>query len=130
MVQNTDRSCRLISAQLHEKLLNPALLPPLLQAIRSAVFPDFALGPPRVPPTSDEVVEIKRECARAIVDAIPEPIRTYYFVTKNKDVMQKHVEDRLEPFSDAYINKSLIVSALELIVVRLFPELGESVSDV
>jgi len=127
-VQVTDCSCRLMSAQVHEKLLNPALLPPLLQAIRSAVFPDNAMAPPRVPPTSDEIIETKRGCARAIVEAIPDMVRTRYFGTRDTELMKKDVEDTLELFCDGYINKHLIVAALDLVVVRLFPELAIPVS--
>ncbi|KAK4541381.1 hypothetical protein LTR36_007982 [Oleoguttula mirabilis] len=118
----------LLSTQIHDRLLNPALLPPILQAIRSAVFPDNAIAPPRVPPTSDEITEIKRECARAIVEAVPEPARTYYFATNNREVMEKDIEGKLELFGDAYIDKHLVVAALELVVVRLFPELGYPLS--
>ncbi|KAK6388345.1 hypothetical protein LTR65_008023 [Meristemomyces frigidus] len=119
---------QLLSTQIHDRLLNPALLPPILQAIRSAVFPDNAIAPPRVPPTSDEITEIKRECARAIVEAVPEPARTYYFATNNREVMEKDIEGKLELFGDAYIDKHLVVAALELVVVRLFPELGYPLS--
>ena len=124
----TDCSCRLLSAQVHEKLLDPALLPPMLQAIRGAIFPDNVLAAPRVQPTSEEIIEIKRECARAIVGAIPESVRTFYFATQEVAVMEKDIEDKLELFEDAYINKHLIVAAVELIVVRLFPELATPMS--
>lgn len=105
-------------------MLNPALLPPILQATRSAVFPDNALAPPRVPPTSEEAIEIRHECARAIVQALGEPVRTYYFSTMDHGTMERDVEDKLKLFGDAYINRHLVVAALELIVVRLFPELA------
>merc|ERR1711974_222344 len=52
---------RLLSHTIHARVLNPALLPPALQAIRRAIFPDDALGPARVPPSDDEVVAIRRE---------------------------------------------------------------------
>ena len=124
----TDNSCRLMSAEVHEKVLNPALLPSVLQAIQGAVFPDNVLAPPRVQPTSDESNEIKHECARAIIGAIPEPIRTIYFATKDVAVMESDVEDKLELYEDAYLNKHLIVAAVELIIVRAFPELATPVS--
>lgn len=43
--------------------------------------------------------------------------------------MQENVERTLDLFSDPYINKHLIVSAVELFVVRLFPELGDGVAE-
>ncbi|KAF2773103.1 hypothetical protein EJ03DRAFT_387375 [Teratosphaeria nubilosa] len=116
---------RLMSAQLQKRLLSPALLPPLLQAIRSAVFPDNAFGPARIPPTSDEAKEIKRKCTCAIVEVIPEAVKRPYFATKDEDEIKKDVERTLDLFADAYINKHLLAAALELIIVRLFPELAE-----
>ena len=117
--------CRWMSAQVHERLLNAALLPPLLQAIRSATFPDNALASPRVPPTSEQVTEIKRECARAIVEAVPDGVRTLFFATKDKQLMERDVEETLALFGDQYLNKHLVVGILELFIVRLFPELAE-----
>jgi len=120
-----DCLCRLMSAHVREKLLNPAHLPPLLQAIRSAAMPQNVLAPPRIPPTSDEIAEIKRECARAIMEMVPQAIRELYFASKDTLAIQSDIERRLDLFGDAYINKHLIVAALELITVRLFPELGQ-----
>ncbi|KAI7341314.1 hypothetical protein KC315_g202 [Hortaea werneckii] len=116
---------RLMCAQVHDQLLNPALLPTVLRAIRTAVFPDNAMAPARVPPTSEETLQIKRECARVIVEAVPDAVRTRYFATKDKETMRRDVEDRLDLFADPYVNKHLLVAALDLIVVRLFPELAD-----
>ncbi|KAI6904904.1 hypothetical protein KC355_g19067 [Hortaea werneckii] len=110
---------------IHAQLLNPALLPTVLRAIRTAVFPDNAMAPARVPPTSEETLQIKRECARVIVEAVPDAVRTRYFATKDKETMRRDVEDRLDLFADPYVNKHLLVAALDLIVVRLFPELAD-----
>ena len=79
----------------------------------------------RQTPTSAEVVEIKRDCARAIIDSIPKLVRDRYFASKDQDLMRQDVEKTLELFADSYINKHLIVSVVELLVVRLFPELDE-----
>ena len=125
----TDSLCRLIASEISRKLLHPALLPTALLAIRSALFPDNALAPMRQPPTAAEVVEIKRECATTIVETIPAPIRSRYFATKDRDEMRQDVESMLELFQDPFINKNLIISAVELIVVRLFPELGDDYAD-
>ncbi|KXL49798.1 hypothetical protein M433DRAFT_74706 [Acidomyces richmondensis BFW] len=116
---------RLMSAHIREKLLNPAVLPSLLHAIRSAAMPGNVLAPSRIPPTSDEIAEIKRECARAIMELAPQPVRTHYFATTDTLKMQSEIARRLDLFADEYINKHLIVAVLELIVVRLFPELGQ-----
>ena len=117
--------CRLFASQIGETLLNPALLPRFLQAIRGALFPDNALAPARQTPTSAETEEIKRVCAKAIIDAIPKPFGVRYFATEDQNLARQDVERSLDWFADPYINKHLIISAVELIVVRLFPELGE-----
>lgn len=116
---------RLLSHAIHTRILNPALLPPALQAVRSAIFPDNALGPARVPPSEDEIVAIRRECARAIVEVVPPYVRAKFFATDDVDSAREDVEDSLDLFADAYINKHLIVEVVELIVMRLFPEIAE-----
>lgn len=120
---------RLMASEIDKWLTRPDLLPRILSALRSAVFPDNALAPTRQTPTSAEVAEIKRECATTIVEAIPGLIRSQYFATKDMDLMRQDVEGTLDLFADSYLNKHLIVSALELLVVRLFPELGDDVAE-
>ena len=116
---------RLLSHTIHTHVLNPALLPPALQAIRRAIFPDDALGPARVPPSDDEVVAIRRECARVIVEVVPPYVRSKYFATSDVAIMRGDVEDSLDLFADSFINKHLVVEIVELIFLRLFPEIGE-----
>ena len=114
-----------MSFELHNRALTAKWVPSVLQAARSALFPDNTLAPARIPPTSEQVVQIKRECAEAIVEAIPEAIRTRSFATKDKDLMREDVEiELLDLLGDAYINKHLIVCVVDLIAVRLFPELA------
>ena len=115
----------MLSHTIHTRVLNPALLPPALQAIRRAIFPDDALGPARVPPSDDEVVAIRRECARVIVEIVPPYVRSKYFVTGDVAIMRGDVEESLDLFADSFINKHLIVDIVELIFLRLFPEIGE-----
>lgn len=40
--------------------------------------------------------------------------------------MIRQVEQMLDVFGDAYLNKHLFYNILELVIVRLIPELGES----
>lgn len=96
----------------------------MLRALRSTLFPANALAPARVPPTAEEVLEIKHECARVVVEAVPAPLRTRFFATHDLEAMKTDVEGILDLFGDSYINKHLVVSAVDLLVVRLFPELG------
>ncbi|KAF7197094.1 hypothetical protein HII31_01519 [Pseudocercospora fuligena] len=112
-----------MSLTIQERLLRASWLPSVLRAARVAVFPDNALAPARIPPTSDEAADIRRECAHTIVDTIPALVRASLFATKDRDLMREDVATELDLLADAYINKHLIVSIIELLVVRLFPEL-------
>ena len=89
------------------------------------MFPNNSLGPGRVPPTAEEALEIRRRCAAAIAAVIPAFVRDKLFVTKESGDVQTQMEDMLDVFGDAYLNKHLIVSIVDLIFLRLFPELGE-----
>ncbi|EMD00577.1 hypothetical protein BAUCODRAFT_28928 [Baudoinia panamericana UAMH 10762] len=115
---------KIASGFIHTKLLNPRLLPPLLQAIRDAAFPGNSFAPARQPPSPEQTMEIKHACAVAIVGALPEKVRTCYFATQDVELMHKDVEVTLDLFADGYINKHLIVAIIELLVLRLFPELA------
>lgn len=116
---------RLLSHTFAARVLNPALLPPALHAIRRAIFPDDALGPARVLPSKDEVVAIKRECARVIVEVVPPHVRAIFFATGDVTLMRDDVEGSLDLFADSYLNKHLIVNIVELVFLRLFPEISE-----
>ncbi|KAK4507643.1 hypothetical protein PRZ48_001378 [Zasmidium cellare] len=127
LCQTNSRLDRLMSSNIHQRLLAaPDWLPPILQAARSALFPDNVLAAGRAPPTSDEVVQIKRECAQAVVEAMmPDVVGARFFATKDRDLMRQDVEgELLDLLADAYVNKHLVISVVELLVVRLFPELG------
>lgn len=83
------------------------------------------MGPARVTPSADEVVAIRRECARVIVEVVPAFVRTRYFATADVELMRDDVEDMLDLFADQYVNKHLMLSIVELLVVRLFPEIAQ-----
>lgn len=91
------------------------------------MFPGNSLAPARIPATEEEVIRIKRDCAVAIVDAIPEVVRSRFFATGDAKRMVDDVEESLELLGDAHINKHLIICAVDLIAVRLFPELTDGV---
>ena len=115
-----------MSSKIAATLFDPKRLPRLLQAVRSALFPDNALAAARQTPTSAEIAEIKRGCARAIVGNIPPYISNRYFATNDESVILQDVENTLDLFADSYINRHLVIGITELLVVRLFPELGEN----
>jgi hypothetical protein len=111
--------------------LPPSVLPPLLLNLRIALFPGNAQGPPALePPSSEERLQIRRRCAEAILSLVPPLVsRVYFNVDADKegeDEMLRQVEDILDVFGDVYCNKHLVYNILELIIVRLVPELGES----
>ena len=43
-----------------------------------------------------------------------------------QDEMIGQVEEILDVFGDAYLNKHLVYNILELVIIRVVPELGES----
>ena len=109
----------------------PSVLPPLLLNLRIALFPGNAQGPPALePPSSEERLQIRRRCAEAILSLVPPLVsRVYFNVDADKegeDEMLRQVEDILDVFGDVYCNKHLVYNILELVIVRLVPELGES----
>lgn len=95
------------------------------------------------PPSPSEVANIKRQCAMDILSLIPSNIAQAFFcrdgefvanaeTTKNDNVnrsnetLLKCIEnDLLEPFSDAYCNKHLVYAIVEMVLIRLIPELTE-----
>lgn len=104
----------------------------MLQQVRLIVFPNNSLGPPAPPPPSSEEKEhIKREAARAILAIMPEAAaKRYYDTTAEEKVLLQIEEDLLNPFENAYLNKHLAYGILELLLVRLIPELeNQSVSE-
>ncbi|KAF2183218.1 hypothetical protein K469DRAFT_711193 [Zopfia rhizophila CBS 207.26] len=116
---------RLLSHTLRMRVLNPAFLPILLRTIRATLFPNNTLGPPRKPPTAEEGKSIKRQCAATLLGLLPARVAAVFFVSENRLAQLQEVEQLLDCLDDAYINKHFIFQIVELIVVRLVPELGE-----
>ena len=107
------------------RVLNPAFLPILLRTIRTTVFPNDTLGPPRTPPTIEEAKDIKRHCAATILGLLPAPIAVALLASRSRPAQLEQVETLLDCLDDAYLNKHLIFQIVELLVVRLVPEMGE-----
>jgi hypothetical protein len=89
------------------------------------MFPNNSLGPGRVPPTPEEAVLLRAKCAASIIAALPPIVVKTVFANRGKEEVEKQVEGMLEAFGDAYLNKHLIIGVVDLVVVRLFPELVE-----
>ena len=107
------------------RVLNPAFIPILLRTIRATLFPHNALGPPRKPPSAEEAKVIKRRCAATLLGMLPARVALGFFATDNAATQLRQVEELLDCLDDAYLNKHLIFSIVELLIVRLVPELGE-----
>ncbi|KAL8840108.1 MAG: hypothetical protein Q9170_001455 [Blastenia crenularia] len=105
-------------------ILKPSLLPTLLSTIRTNLFPRNALPPPAPdPPTIEQQFEIKKICAEALSALLPDILARAAGLSL-EDVA-KEVESELDVWSDAYLNKHLAYQILEMVVVRVLPEMGE-----
>jgi hypothetical protein len=85
----------------------------------------FPRGPKRVPPSRDESEQLKRKAADAILGGIPKPVRRVYFASDDDDKQLEVVLGWLDLLSDGYLNRHLVFGILELIVVRIMPEVTE-----
>ncbi|KAK4999378.1 hypothetical protein LTR66_001575 [Elasticomyces elasticus] len=116
---------RLLAHIIHSRILNPAILPLLIRTFRTSLFPNYTLGPARVPPTPDEATEIRLRCADAIVRAMPAFVRSRFFATEDEGRMRDDAAAMLMVFDDSYLNKHFVFALVELVVTRLFPEMEE-----
>ena len=110
---------------MHAHVLNPTYIPKLLKIVRATLFPNNAPGPPKKIPDAAEVIAIRRRCAETIVAAVPKVILGRYFGMSDSEDIVMEVEGMLGVLGDVYLNKHLMYNIIELLVVRLLPELGE-----
>jgi hypothetical protein len=115
---------RILSHAIQTKVLDPKLLPTLLRTVRAGLFPNNAPGPPRIIPTEAEQLLIRHRCAEMMLSLIPAKIQEVYF-GPGRDRRLLEVEELLNIFSDKYCNKHLIYGIVELIIIRLIPEMAE-----
>jgi hypothetical protein len=85
------------------------------------------MGPPAPPaPSPDERPEIRWRSASSIFTLLPRFATQTYYSTQDEDRIISAIEDdMLRPFEDEYLNKHIVYSILELVLVRIMPELGE-----
>lgn len=73
---------------------------------------------------------MRRRCAEAVLSLVPPTLSRLYFNVggdqEGEEDMIKQVEDILDVFGNAYMNKHLVYNVLELVVVRLVPEMMDS----
>jgi hypothetical protein len=123
-VQGTNyKPSRFLSHLIHTRILSPALLPVVLRTVRATLFPNNGMGPPRQIPTEEETKEIKRRSAASLLGLLPPQVATTFFANDSKVAQHQQVEEILDCLEDTYLNKHLIFQILELIVLRLVPEL-------
>ncbi|KAL8773017.1 MAG: hypothetical protein Q9209_002037, partial [Squamulea sp. 1 TL-2023] len=105
--------------------VNPSLLPTILATVRTTLFPKNALPPPAPDPPSPELqIEIKRNCAEALSSLVPDILNRAAGLSR-LDLVHE-VETELDVWNDAYLNKHLAYQILELVIVRILPEMGEN----
>ncbi len=105
----------------------PSLIPLTLRNVRAAMFPSNKMGPPAPPPPGEEEqLQIRRKAAEDLLSLVPMPVLRIFLSTDNREQMLDEVEeDILDPFGDESMNKHLIYSILELVVLRLVPEMAD-----
>ncbi|KAK6585631.1 hypothetical protein PZA11_002358 [Diplocarpon coronariae] len=115
---------KILSHAIQTHVLEPALLPQLLRIARAALFPNNTLAPARLVPSPAEQLLIRRRCAETLLSLIPASAQDVYFGGGVERRVQE-VEEVLNVFDDSYCNKHLLYGVVELILVRLLPELAE-----
>ena len=151
MFQPTDtppQNCRFLHHTLTTHITPwPTLLPTILLNLRITLFPYNNRGPPApIPPSSEEQFRIRRRAAEAILSLIPRTVARVFFAVKDDNSDRADREDDvddeeereceemliqieegiLDVFGNSYVNRHLVYNILELVLVRLVPELGES----
>lgn len=115
----------LLSDLFKTHLASPELLAKILASSRAALFPNGSMGPPRPYPTQGEQVAIREAAVQALLQRIPTLIKRYYFGA-NEHEWREPIERHLDGLGSMEVNRHLIYQILELVVVRLVPEMGEA----
>lgn len=140
--------CRLLSHHF-QSLFDPSHLPPLLRSLRGALFPNNSPGSSTLaaPQSEEELLALRRRAASAIRGLLPTSVTRVYFGGRlwrlggilgdnfgrssatvdgeDDERVLDELESLLDVVGDEYCNKHLMYSVLELILVRLMPELSE-----
>lgn len=126
----TSQTNRLLSSRylhhlLQTYLLSSHLLPDLLALARQTLFPHNSLPPPAAPaPSPEQVREIKHACAQSILSLLP-PSLCRRLWGADQDGWAEEVEVELDVWNDSWMNKHLAYKVLDLIIVRVLPEVAE-----
>ena len=82
------------------------------------------MGPPKPYPTAVEQAAIREAAMQALLDKIPVVVKRHYFGTEQRE-WRSVVNGYLDILEEREVNKHLVYQILELVVVRLVPELEE-----
>lgn len=109
-------------------MVPPSLLPIVLHNLRATLFPKNTMGPPAPPaPSLEERPLIRRRTAESLHALLPRAIaHRFYATSDDADIISTIENELLRPLDDEYLNKHLVYSILELVLLRLLPELDES----
>jgi len=106
----------------------PTLLPQILVIARQNSFPNstIPLAPAPPPLSAPEMLARRHECAISLLSLLPPAACRTVFGSGDPDVWAREVEtELLDVFGDEYLNRHLAYAILELVVVRVLPELAE-----
>jgi hypothetical protein len=108
-----------------------------IRCARDALWPGGMMGPPRVVPTPVEAARIRSNAESAILDLLPRmtsrgrganvagSLRTAVLGTDPQQ-QRENVHELCDLFARKECNKHLLFYLLDLVVVRVIPELGET----
>ncbi|EGX97126.1 PXA domain protein [Cordyceps militaris CM01] len=122
---------RLLSHHI-QQMFSASHLPGLLRLLRGVLFPNNAPGQStlRPPSSDDELAALRTRAASALLGLLPTGVAKVYLgggalSAATHGGMVDGMEDLVRVLDDEYCNKHLMYSVLELILVRLMPELSE-----
>lgn len=128
-VQSFWRQFRILSDQLRTRLVDAVDVPVALRALRAALFPNNTLAPSSArtmtPTTHEQALDLRRRAAGALVDALPDRVCRIYFASDDREDWLAAMGCWLDLVGDPYLNKHLVIRIVELLVVRIMPELAE-----
>lgn len=114
----------LIENTLEKSLQSESLISLIIQKLRNNLFPeDDEMGPPRVEPDLEEFEQIRTTTKNNLKSVC----QKYRFVSRLAIATDSELDDTLDDFLTTFenkrINKHLVYRLLDLVMIRLIPEL-------
>lgn len=106
-------------------LKSPSLVATTIKAIRNNLFPtDGDMGPPRIEPDEAEFEAIRSTTKRSIIEVCEKfGAVNSLLISGSKDELDDVIEEFLTSFEGKRVNKHLVIRIVDLIVLRVLPEL-------